>query len=717
MTTRNRPNTALLVIDVQNGVVEGTHERDAVVANVGSLVEQARRGIPVVWVIQHSSEQLARGSESGASASVTRLTPSRSSRRPTATPSRTRLSRPCCRISESGDSSSSAHRPTSASARRSTGRSSGATTRPSSATPTRRRIRRVGRPAAGSGHRAHEPLLDVPAGAGAGRPGRSRPRPLTSAARPKGPTLATAERQARDPGAGAPSADRERCPLELEQRALDVQSARVPGQRAVRADDAVAREHDRDRVAVHDHAHGARRARAADLRREAAVRVELPVRNARELVQHSLVERGHSKVFIQDLCCTPRFEGCQVCFMDINKSRLDTAVRFCEQYSNELGFKIDLQATDDRKECIKNADFVVDLALILGHDGYRKGWEIAAQNGYRYGGSQHIMHDEAFWINFYQLKHFEDVAEDMLDLSPNAWLLLLANPVMAATTHLSRKYKNLKFAGLCHGYAGVYDVIKTLNLEKARRTAPSAPNASTSASGLVVSWNPPAAGAPVTGYVVTCVQGTTSQHVSVDANTFTATIVGLNGTMRIDCTIVATSTDGSGTAASLTFTPATTNHTPTAVLDLVNTTDGSPGVPVFSSDDSRLDGPVTITQGDGDLGLLEFDAGRSNDLDGPSDIVSHTTTLTGPLGSTARTQQTFTSTTGTLKMSGSQHAANHLVGDARRGRRRWSDEHGLGRGHSATDSTRGHEPTTHGDPDGDEGQRQLGRSWSTSIPG
>src|SRR5438034_7175984 len=65
MTTReNRPNTALLVIDVQKGVVEGAHERDTVVANVGSLVERARRErVPVVWV-QHSDEQLAKGSDS-----------------------------------------------------------------------------------------------------------------------------------------------------------------------------------------------------------------------------------------------------------------------------------------------------------------------------------------------------------------------------------------------------------------------------------------------------------------------------------------------------------------------------------------------------------------------------------------------------------------------------------------------------------------------------
>jgi nicotinamidase-related amidase len=62
-TLENRPNTALLVVDVQNGVVGGAHQRDVVVANVGSLVEKARQErIPVVWV-QHSDEQITRGSD------------------------------------------------------------------------------------------------------------------------------------------------------------------------------------------------------------------------------------------------------------------------------------------------------------------------------------------------------------------------------------------------------------------------------------------------------------------------------------------------------------------------------------------------------------------------------------------------------------------------------------------------------------------------------
>ena len=62
-TLSDRPNTALMVIDVQNGVVGEAHARDAVVANIGTLVEKARaEGVPVVWV-QHSDEDLEQGSD------------------------------------------------------------------------------------------------------------------------------------------------------------------------------------------------------------------------------------------------------------------------------------------------------------------------------------------------------------------------------------------------------------------------------------------------------------------------------------------------------------------------------------------------------------------------------------------------------------------------------------------------------------------------------
>jgi nicotinamidase-related amidase len=63
-TLENRPNSALLVVDVQNGIFEGTHERDVVVANIGSLVDRARREqVPVVWVRHSDDDELAMETE------------------------------------------------------------------------------------------------------------------------------------------------------------------------------------------------------------------------------------------------------------------------------------------------------------------------------------------------------------------------------------------------------------------------------------------------------------------------------------------------------------------------------------------------------------------------------------------------------------------------------------------------------------------------------
>ncbi|KAA2267091.1 isochorismatase family protein [Solihabitans fulvus] len=65
MTTLvDRPNTALLIVDVQNGVVGQAINRDTVVANIATLVDKARaEGVDLVWV-QHNSDDLPKDSES-----------------------------------------------------------------------------------------------------------------------------------------------------------------------------------------------------------------------------------------------------------------------------------------------------------------------------------------------------------------------------------------------------------------------------------------------------------------------------------------------------------------------------------------------------------------------------------------------------------------------------------------------------------------------------
>ncbi|MFD4880631.1 cysteine hydrolase family protein [Streptomyces sp. NPDC058420] len=62
-TLSERPHTALLLIDVQVGVVAEAYARDAVVATIAGLVDRARAAsVPVVWV-QHFDDNVPQGSE------------------------------------------------------------------------------------------------------------------------------------------------------------------------------------------------------------------------------------------------------------------------------------------------------------------------------------------------------------------------------------------------------------------------------------------------------------------------------------------------------------------------------------------------------------------------------------------------------------------------------------------------------------------------------
>lgn len=60
---RDRPNTALVVIDVQNDVVANAHQRNEVIANISTLIDKARtEHVAVIWV-QHSDDGMTENSE------------------------------------------------------------------------------------------------------------------------------------------------------------------------------------------------------------------------------------------------------------------------------------------------------------------------------------------------------------------------------------------------------------------------------------------------------------------------------------------------------------------------------------------------------------------------------------------------------------------------------------------------------------------------------
>ena len=171
-----------------------------------------------------------------------------------------------------------------------------------------------------------------------------------------------------------------------------------------------------------------------------------------------------SKSIVSGLCKSKALSGCLVSLMDIDEARLNAVYTICVRINRFLGGNLRFEKTTDRAVTLQDADIVINTALAAPHTRLVEGWEIAKKYGFRFGGSYHVMYDEAFWVNFYQLRLMEDITRDMQKYCPNAWHLMVANPVVAGTTYLQRKYPDIKMVGLCHGYQMIYQICTAMGI-------------------------------------------------------------------------------------------------------------------------------------------------------------------------------------------------------------------------------------------------------------
>ena len=169
-----------------------------------------------------------------------------------------------------------------------------------------------------------------------------------------------------------------------------------------------------------------------------------------------------------DICKTKGLLGSVVTLMDVDKSRLDAAYALASQYAKDMKSDIQFKKTTNLEEAISGADFVINTALVGGHDFLEKMRKIGEKHGYYRGIDTqefNMVSDYYTMTNWNQLSFFLKIAKMMENLSPNAWLLQAANPVFEGTTLISRTSK-IKMVGFCHGHYAVNDMIDALGLEK-----------------------------------------------------------------------------------------------------------------------------------------------------------------------------------------------------------------------------------------------------------
>jgi len=170
---------------------------------------------------------------------------------------------------------------------------------------------------------------------------------------------------------------------------------------------------------------------------------------------------------VGDLCKTKGLSGSSVSLMDIDEKRLNSVHILATRYAAALGANLKFEKTTDMKRSIEGADFVINTALIGGHEQLDASRKAGEKHGYKRGiNSQefNMVSDYHTLSNYNQLKYFLEVAHSMEEICPNAWLLQSANPVFEGTTLISR-YSSIKVIGFCHGHYGVETVAKSLGLD------------------------------------------------------------------------------------------------------------------------------------------------------------------------------------------------------------------------------------------------------------
>ena len=157
-----------------------------------------------------------------------------------------------------------------------------------------------------------------------------------------------------------------------------------------------------------------------------------------------------AKNVLGDAMLTPSLQDAEIALFDIDEERLkesELMLQTINKNSNQSRAKI--KSFSDRKEALNNANFVIN-AIQVG--GYKPSTVIDFEIPKKYGLQQTIGDTTGIGGIFRGLRTLPvmfDIAKDMEEVCPDAWLLNYTNP-MAILTMGMLKATKIKTVGLCH---------------------------------------------------------------------------------------------------------------------------------------------------------------------------------------------------------------------------------------------------------------------------
>jgi alpha-galactosidase len=164
------------------------------------------------------------------------------------------------------------------------------------------------------------------------------------------------------------------------------------------------------------------------------------------------------RTLLNDILGTPALADSEIALMSRTEPKLRAMEEFARRMVRHNGLAANVWATLDRREAIRNADFVIVMVQVGGVDAFEIDYRIPL----KYGIDQCIADSLGPGGIFRALRSIPlltAIARDMEELAkPGAIMLQYANP-MAANCLALGKASNVSFAGLCHGVQTTLDLI------------------------------------------------------------------------------------------------------------------------------------------------------------------------------------------------------------------------------------------------------------------
>src|SRR4051794_1176487 len=162
-----------------------------------------------------------------------------------------------------------------------------------------------------------------------------------------------------------------------------------------------------------------------------------------------------SKNLTGDILSFPEFHDATISYMDIDADRLEVGANLCRKVAKTLGANPKIEATQDRRAALRDADFVINMVQIGGFDSMLVDFEIPR----KYGLNFTIADTTGPGGLFRALRTYPmltGLCHDMEELCPRAWLLNYSNPMSMNMQTITRT-SSIRAVGLCHSVQGTFD--------------------------------------------------------------------------------------------------------------------------------------------------------------------------------------------------------------------------------------------------------------------